>query len=210
MKWIQKLYQQKFICAIMIFFITGLVVSAFCGFKFAYYTNDDYQISFLLTKGEIHNLYVNLFFSSFLSKIQLIFPTINCFVIVYVLLTKIKSFWGVTISIIVSTFVFASDILIVQYSQTPIVLCTSGFLLGYYASLFENRRKIRTLQFIFSILLVFVASLFRFTPFLVGIAISFLFLISILFFKYRIARKSNSIKSSICMSIKKCLSLLLF
>ena len=206
----------------MIFFITGLIVSAFCGFKFAYYTNDDYQISFLLTKGEIHNLYVNLFFSSFLSKIQHIFPTINCFVIiqhiccscsiiaiVYVLLTKIKSFWGVTISIIVSTFVFASDILIVQYSQTPIVLCTSGFLLGYYASLFENRKKIRTLQFIFSILLVFVASLFRFTPFLVGIAISFLFLISILFFKYRIARKSNSIKSSICMSIKKCLSLLL-
>ena len=218
---LKRLYSHKLLCSILICVLTGFLVSLVTGFRFEYYTNDDYQLSFLLIKGETHNLYVNNLLSMFLSQIQQALTAINCFVvfqficcclsmviIVYVFFSKSKSIWSIFIAILVCGFVFASDVLIVQYSQTPIVICVSGFLLAYYATFFECRKKIQITQLVISILLIVLASLFRFTPFLVGLAISFIFIISKLFLCFFDDNNSH-IKERIFYSFKKCFSLFL-
>ena len=67
----------------MCFFI-GLVISAACGFRFGYFTNDDYQLSLLFAKGESHSLYVNFFLSSLMSAIQPSVPSVNVFTVLLV------------------------------------------------------------------------------------------------------------------------------
>lgn len=219
---LKRLYSHKLLCSILICILTGLLVSIVTGFRFGYYTNDDYQISFLLSKGDSHILLVNYFLSSFCSAIQQIIVHVNWFVFIqqlccflsaiimtYVITKSGKSYINTIIATLICAFIFSSDVLLVQFSQTPIVICVSGFLLAYYATFFECRKKIRITQLVVSILLIVLASLFRFTPFLVGLAISFIFILS-KFFLCSFEDKNNShIKEKIFYSFKKCFSLFL-
>lgn len=119
------------------------------------------------------------------------------------ILSKSKSLWSIFIAILVCGFVFVSDGLIVQYSQTPIVICVSGFLLADYATFFECRKKIRITQLVISILLIVLALLFRFIPFLVRLAIGFIFIICKLYLCFFDNKTKSDIKEKIYYTIKK-------
>ena len=219
---LKRVYSHKLLCSILICILTGLLVSIVTGFRFGYYTNDDYQISFLLSKGDSHILLVNYFLSSFCSAIQQIIVHVNWFVFIqqlccflsaiimtYVITKSGKSYINTIIATLICAFIFSSDVLLVQFSQTPIVICVSGFLLAYYATFFECRKKIRITQLVVSILLIVLASLFRFTPFLVGLAISFIFILSKFFLCFFEDKNNSHIKEKIFYPFKKCFSLFL-
>lgn len=125
-------------------------------------------------------------------------------IIVYVLLRKSNSLWCVFVAALICGFVYISDVLIVQFSQTPIVVCVSGFLLSYYATFFEGRKKLRIIQLVFSILFIVLGSLFRFTPFLVGLTMGLAFIICILFSAFFENRISSNFIGKLFGAIKKC------
>lgn len=222
MAFIKKLYDKKFLLSFLLCFIIGGVIFAACGFRFAYYTNDDYQISFYLTKGESHSLYLNYFLSSILSIIQQFVPYINCFIvlqhiccffsmviIMYVLLNKMDRIIGLIVSISICSFVFITNILLVQYSQTPIVMCVAGAVLAAYATLFESNKKYRILQITVSIVIIITASLFRFVPFLLCLGFFFLFVFCTIFTLFADTDKSKSYFSRLCMCLRHCFALIL-
>ena len=201
MKCIKKLYQQKLICAILICFITGVLVSTLCGFHFGYYTNDDYNISFLVAQGEKCDLFLNYFLSSFLISLQGVF-SFNCFVvfqqilctvaliaIVFVLINRIQGVLGYIISTITCIFVFVSDVLVVQFTQTPIISCAAGMVLLTYAGYHEQRKPARYVQSIISTIFIIVSSLIRFDSFKVCLVLIFVYVVCIFFQLFRIKTK---------------------
>lgn len=213
MKYIKKLYQQKFICAILICFITGVLVPTLCGFHFGYYTNDDYNISFLVAQGEKCDLFLNYFLSSFLVSLQGVFP-FNCFVvfqqmlctvaliaIVFVLINRIQGVLGCIISTITCIFVFVSDVLVVQFTQTPVIACTAGMVLLTYAGYHEQRKPVRYVQSIISMIFIILSSLIRFDSFKVCLVFIFVYVICIFFQLFRINTK-EIIKLKIVSIIK--------
>lgn len=220
MKIIKELYRQKFLCSFLLCAVIGIIISAVGGFRFEYQTNDDYQISFLLYNGETHNLYVNCILSCVLAFLQQLMPFINCFtlfqqlccflsivIITYVFLNKMEPFAGVIVSAAVSSFVFISDILIVQYSQTPTVMCAAGVILAAYAHFLESRKKFKKIQMIISFIFIVTASLFRFAPFLVCAGFSFIFLFSVIFSEYVSTSKAQTFKNRLVITLRKCMSL---
>lgn len=201
MKCIKMLYQQKLICAILICFITGVLVSTLCGFHFGYYTNDDYNISFLVAQGEKCDLFLNYFLSSFLISLQGVF-SFNCFVvfqqilctvaliaIVFVLINRIQGVLGYIISTITCIFVFVSDVLVVQFTQTPIISCAAGMVLLTYAGYHEQRKPARYVQSIISTIFIIVSSLIRFDSFKVCLVLIFVYVVCIFFQLFRIKTK---------------------
>ena len=201
MKCIKKLYQQKLICAILICFITGVLVSTLCGFHFGYYTNDDYNISFLVAQGEKCDLFLNYFLSSFLISLKGVF-SFNCFVvfqqilctvaliaIVFVLINRIQGVLGYIISTITCIFVFVSDVLVVQFTQTPIISCAAGMVLLTYAGYHEQRKPARYVQSIISTIFIIVSSLIRFDSFKVCLVLIFVYVVCIFFQLFRIKTK---------------------
>ena len=118
MKCIDRLYKKKFVFALLISTLTLIVVSLFSGFRFTYYTNDDYQLSMWIVGGEKNPLFLNYFFTSFLVAIQKLIPKINCFsiaqmigcffsgvVINYILLKKCSKTLGIVISFLIDLFI---------------------------------------------------------------------------------------------------------
>ena len=201
MKCIKMLYQQKLICAVLICFITGVLVSTLCGFHFGYYTNDDYNISFLVAQGEKCDLFLNYFLSSFLISLQGVF-SFNCFVvfqqilctvaliaIVFVLINRIQGVLGYIISTITCIFVFVSDVLVVQFTQTPIISCAAGMVLLTYAGYHEQRKPARYVQSIISTIFIIVSSLIRFDSFKVCLVLIFVYVVCIFFQLFRIKTK---------------------
>ena len=159
---IKKIYRKKFLFSFLLCLVISGVIFVADGFRFLYYTNDDYQISFYLAKGESHNLYLNYLLSSVLSQIQQVVPYINCFtilqhiccffsmlIIMYVLLSKMDRIIGLLVSVSICSFVFITNILIVQYSQTPIVMCVAGVALAAHVLFMENNKKYRILKAVF-------------------------------------------------------------
>ena len=220
--YLKRFYSHKFLCSVLICIIIGLIVSVVTGFRFEYYTNDDYQMSNLFKNGEVHNLLINFFLSSVLSFVQQQITFINVFtvlqqicclfssvIVVYVLLKKLDAKFALLLSAMICSFIFVSDVLIIQFSQTPVVICVAGVVLAYYASLFETRRKYKLFQLIVSGSIIVIASLFRFTPFGVSAGFAFLFLICVICSNICGSKKSEKFLSGIICSIRKCISLIL-
>ena len=218
----KNLYQRKFLLSFLLCFIIGIIISAFYGFRFEYYTNDDYQLSYLFSTGESHVLIVNYFLSSVIAIIQqlisfvnifTVFQQIGCFissvVITYVILKKSETYFGLFISTLVCSFIILSDVLIIQFSQTPVVMCVAGVSLAYYASLFEKNKNYKLFQLIVSGILIVFGSLFRFTPFLVSTGFALLLLICVICSNFYKTDKNDKFTSRSICSIRRCISFIL-
>ena len=221
MDFAKKIYRQKLLFSFLLCFFIGLVISAACGFRFGYFTNDDYQLSLLFAKGESHSLYVNFFLSSLMSAIQPSVPSVNVFtvlqqlccfssavIIAYVILNKAGSYFGLLFSALISSYIFISDVLLIQYSQTPAVMLTAGTALAYHASMIEKNRKKKTAQIIISAIIMVISSLFRFTPFFVCSGFAILFFLCVVCSAFSKTEKTAPFKTRITCAAKKCMLLI--
>lgn len=217
----EKLYSHRLLCAVLICFITGGIISAFSGFRFTYFSNDDYLLSLLISKGETRSLYVNYFLTNLLVFFQKLAPFLNWFTLVqqvccfasmivlcYVFLKKMQPVLGVAVSVFFSGFIFISNVLQVQYSQTAVLMPTAGMVLLAYAHLFEIRKSVKIVQTAISVVLFIAGALFRFTPFAVCAAFSFLFVLCVFYAKYKQSSQS-SIRRKAADAFRKSLSLVI-
>ena len=214
--------EKKFLCSLMLSFLVGFLICLSQGFRFVSYTNDDYMISLLLSKGEAHTLYINYLFSNFLVFLQSVFNGINCFVLVqhilcfisivilsYIILCNNNSIFGIIISVIFSSLVFLSSILMVQYSQTPVVICVAGVGLMTYAFLRERRRGVRIFQYIIAAIMIVISSLFRIASFEVCLLFSILFLFCVFLRYFFETVDVTNVWKSLFQTIKKFLPLII-
>lgn len=126
----------------------------------------------------------------------------------YIFLKKLNGFIGFITSVSISSLIFVTDILLVQYSQTAVTLCVAGVVLGYAACTMESKKSYRVWQILCSVLLIVVSSMIRIAPFLVSMAFSVLFVFCLII--QRLAKnKSNNLKNKIVFGCRKSLSLIL-
>ena len=218
---LKQLYSHKLLCSILISIVISTIFSVVYQFHFSSYSNDDYNISLLISNGDYNTFYVNSFFSYILVLLQSQFKTINCFVCFqylgcfasmivfnYIFLKKLNGFIGFITSVSISSLIFVTDILLVQYSQTAVALCVAGVVLGYAACTMESKKSYRVWQILCSMLLIVVSSMIRIAPFLVSMAFSVLFVFCLII--QRLAKnKSNNLKNKIVFGCRKSLSLIL-
>ena len=220
-KLIIRLHEKKLLCSFLISLVISVFFSVVYGFHFSLYSNDDYNISLLISNGDYNTFYVNSFLSYILVVLQTHFKTINCFVcfqylgcfasmiaLNYVFLQKLSGFIGFLVSVLISSLIFVTDILLVQYSQTAVTLCVAGVALCYAACSLKRRKSIRLWQLVSSVFLIVISSLIRIEPFLVSMAFSVLFIICLIF--HRFTKTKNNLKDKIFSAVKIHLSLILF
>ena len=191
MDFAKKIYRQKLLFSFLMCFFIGLVISAACGFRFGYFTNDDYQLSLL-----------------FATVLQQLCCFSSAVIIAYVILNKAGSYFGLLFSALISSYIFISDVLLIQYSQTPAVMLTAGTALAYHASMIEKNRKKKTAQIIISAIIMVISSLFRFTPFFVCSGFAILFFLCVVCSAFSKTEKTAPFKTRITCAAKKCMLLI--
>lgn len=190
--------------------LVALITCIISGFRFTYYTNDEYMMSLLIINGEKYSVFLNYFLVCCISFFQSSFPFVNCFALIqYILcffaiiiinfvLLKIGR-W--IISCIVSAFLtlilFFTSILMFQWTHTTVVVFISGLVLITYSAFFETKRVFIFCQMIIGLIEVIISSGFRFDSFKVCVLFSFLFVSYIVFniiLRFKREHKSFSIK----------------
>ena len=116
---------------------------------------------------------------------------------------------GLVLSTCITVFIFTSDILLIQYSQTPAVMCVAGVLLMSNAYIWEKREKYKKIQITCSFGFIIFASLLRFISFFVCAFFCLIFLVCLFFSEYSNIQKNESIKKRFSMAFKKNASLIL-
>lgn len=210
--------RNKCLCAIVISFIICLVFSIMFGFRFSSYSNDDYNISLLISNGDYNTFYVNVLLSYPLTVVQKIVSEINCFVCMqyigsfvsmtilnYVFLKKYDVVLGVVFCTIFSSFIFIYNILMVQYTHTSITLFVAGAALCLSLCFYKQRKTIKIFQVIIAAIMMILSSMVRFEPFLLCSIFYGITIILFCVFNQKIhSIKFNSIIHTTVSSIRKC------
>ena len=184
MKKVHTVLKNNIFISLLITFISLFGILSVCSFKISYFTNDDLNISWLISEGYIP-LFLNYFFAVFLIFVQKFFAQINIFmlsqvianfiamwIINYIFLKKFKLKQGIYFSIIAGILFSYYSYVAIQYTQTAAIITTTGYICVLY--LCEKHHKFNA-KILLGIFMVILGMAYRFQPFL---SVSFVFLFS--------------------------------
>ncbi|MBK6087614.1 hypothetical protein [Ruminococcus difficilis] len=173
---IDKLAKKALVIAIVFAVLTILLCIVINNFQFYYSTNDDYTISSILAKGENGSLYINYLFTSFLCVIYRFIPSVNWFVVIqivlntfglicinYVMIKRFNRLLAIGFILSYSILFINQAVSIIQWTQTATIQITAGFLLLFYALLWNRKGSWSALQMVTSAALVLLGTLVRFS-----------------------------------------------
>ena len=148
-----------------------------------------------------HLVFVNAIYGYAMLPLYHLFPKINWFYIgemtsvfisltsfSYIILDRLKSYWGLFIACVVTYFLARDAYLGIQFTQCAAFLSAAGMSLLVNAFLNHHEEKTNVIPLVFGIVLIVWGSLMRWEAFLMGLPL-FLFVLLICFWKCKSPRK---------------------